>query len=83
MCEHKQFWIIYYDGSIMVRRCKECGQIDFRCEYWETPEKVHELVTALFGCREFGTGTIDVHSSNSPLCLKPPVPAAPENKQAT
>ena len=60
MCPHTDFEILYYNGSIMVRRCRRCKSIDFRCEYWETPETVHRVVTALFGCNGFGTGTIDV-----------------------
>ena len=60
MCPHEEFEVIYYDGSIMIRRCKKCRVIDFRCEYWETPEKVYKIMLSLFGVNGFGTGTIDV-----------------------
>lgn len=61
----RQFSVIYYDGSIMVRRCKECENTEFRCESWTNPKEVHKVVTDLFGCQGFGSGIIDVDIGNA------------------
>jgi hypothetical protein len=33
MCPHTDFDIIYYKDGILIRRCKDCGEIEM-CTEW-------------------------------------------------
>jgi len=33
MCPHNDFAIIYYKGGVMLRRCKDCQQVELHLEW--------------------------------------------------
>jgi len=49
MCQHNRFDILYYDGGTMVRRCKDCGEVEMRVEYWESVNEVAHVVHEIEG----------------------------------
>lgn len=34
MCPHDSFDVLYYDPSVMIRRCRNCGKVEIRTEGW-------------------------------------------------
>lgn len=34
MCPHDDFDIVYYEKGFMIRKCKVCGQLEMKSEYW-------------------------------------------------
>lgn len=34
MCPHNSFDILYYEKSFMIRKCRNCGQLEIKAEYW-------------------------------------------------
>ena len=40
MCPHNEFDILHYDGSLMVRKCKHCKDVEIRVEYWSDFESL-------------------------------------------
>ena len=34
MCPHDSFEVLYYDLTVMVRRCNQCGKVEIRTERW-------------------------------------------------
>lgn len=33
MCPHNDFEIIYYKDGVLLRRCKDCGQVEMRTDW--------------------------------------------------
>ncbi len=46
MCRHIHFDILFYDGSMMIRQCKECHQVEMRVEYWTDRREVYAALAS-------------------------------------
>ena len=48
MCQHSEFEIVYYAHEVMVRKCRDCGQLEVALDYrWIPASAIVKLVEAL------------------------------------
>jgi len=44
MCEHKEFRVLYYKNSIIVRQCLECGEVEVITEGWLLLQEINSVI---------------------------------------
>jgi len=49
MCKHDRFDILFYDGYILIRKCKDCGDVEMRVDGWSKPRVVEAAIKKAFG----------------------------------
>jgi len=49
VCPHDEFDIIYYENNVLVRRCKLCGEVEVKFDYWTRLENIRAMMKALEG----------------------------------
>ena len=43
MCPHDSFIVLLYHSGVLIRKCKNCGEIEIKIEGWLSIEKASEI----------------------------------------
>ena len=52
MCPHDDFDILYYKDGVMIRRCKDCRQIEVYLEFWADAQNLHKNLGRIIAIEE-------------------------------
>jgi hypothetical protein len=44
MCPHSRFEIVYYSDGIIIRKCRDCGEIEVNLERWTGAEELYQVL---------------------------------------
>jgi hypothetical protein len=44
MCPHCEFDILYYQEGILIRKCRSCGELEIKTEYWAKIEDIRKAI---------------------------------------